>query len=71
MKNVDETLEATVHGHDFSYSWGGGSQISEMCERVEERQGRVSVECWSIGRNQRIDTGQGDESRKDNVPRLS
>ena len=71
VKDVNEALEATVHGHDFSYSWGGGSQVSEMCERVEEWQGRVGVECWSMARNQRADMGQMWERLRGDIPRLS
>ena len=58
MKDVNKTLKATIHGHDFSYSWTGGSQISKMCEGVEEWQGGVSVECGSIEGNQRINMGK-------------
>jgi len=42
-----------------------------MCKRVEEWQGRVGVECWSMGRNQRVDTGQRWERLREDIPRLS
>ena len=44
MKGVNKTLKTIVYGHNFLYSWRGVSQISEMCEGVEEWHGGVSVE---------------------------
>ena len=35
VKDVNETLHAAARGRGFSYSWRSGSQIGEVCERVE------------------------------------
>ena len=44
VEDADEAFEAAVCGHDFADAGGGGGEVGEMCEGVEEGEGRGRVE---------------------------
>ena len=44
LEKAYQSFDTSIDGEDVSYPGGGGGQVSEMVERIDERQGRCAIE---------------------------
>jgi hypothetical protein len=48
LEKADQSFDTSIDCEDVSYPGGGGCEVSEMVERIDERQGRCAIESSAV-----------------------